>query len=229
METFPLGGDNGESENVPAQGQSSSSSSWERPDRFKRKADEAGIDPNQEAERERLKDEEGIREALADFESQNYDGLGIDDEMKVSSVEVIEGEISKWINEVEQSMGEDENAEEVLDQFEEGVWDSAHEGYIPMPKVREAKGEEIGFMEDRNIWSIRPIQECWDKTGKAPVSVRWVIVNKGTPDEMIIRCRLVARDFKGGIKIGTICSPKPHPSKQRECWSAEPRHVCQLG
>ena len=97
-------------------------------------------------------------------------------------------------------MGDEENVDEILNQFEEGVWDSANEGYIPMAKVREAKGEEIGFMEDRKIWSIKSIKECWGKTGKAPVSVRWAIVNKGTPDEMVIRCRLVARDFKGGDK-----------------------------
>ena len=57
-------------------------------------------------------------------------------------------------------------------------------------------------MEQREIWGLSPIQECWDKTGKAPVSVRWVDTNKGgdTAAEWEIRCRLVARDFKGGDK-----------------------------
>ena len=45
---------------------------------------------------------------------------------------------------------------------------------------------------------LRPIDECWDKTGEAPVSVRWVDTNKGGLNEMIVRSRLVARDFKGG-------------------------------
>ena len=39
--------------------------------------------------------------------------------------------------------------------------------------------------------------ECWDKTGKAPVSVRWVDVRKGSGE---VRSRLVARDFKAGEK-----------------------------
>ena len=57
-------------------------------------------------------------------------------------------------------------------------------------------------MEQREIWGLSPIQECWDKTGKAPVSVRWVDTNKGgdTAAEWEIRCRLVARDVKGGDK-----------------------------
>jgi len=39
----------------------------------------------------------------------------------------------------------------------------------------------------------RPIEECWEKLGKAPASMRWA-------DEWEIKCRLVVRDFKGGEK-----------------------------
>ena len=55
-------------------------------------------------------------------------------------------------------------------------------------------------MEKRGIWHTVKIEECWDKTGKAPVSVRWVDVNKGGLEKMEVRSRLVARDFKGGDK-----------------------------
>ena len=57
--------------------------------------------------------------------------------------------------------------------------------------------EEIGFMQSRRIWTEVPVAECHRKTGKAPVSVRWVDVNKGSAENLEIRCRLVARDFKG--------------------------------
>ena len=55
-------------------------------------------------------------------------------------------------------------------------------------------------MTDRGMWVLRPIQECWEKLGKAPVTVKWVDTNKGTPEDMMIRSRLVARDFKGDEK-----------------------------
>ena len=57
-------------------------------------------------------------------------------------------------------------------------------------------------MEGRKLWELRPISECWEKLGKAPVSMRWVDTNKGdgNADEWEVRCRLVARDFKGGEK-----------------------------
>ena len=81
-----------------------------------------------------------------------------------------------------------------------GAWDDAHGGELPMALVRAARKEEISYMEGRNIWTLRPIEECWELTGKPPVSVRWVDTNKGGKEEFIVRSRLVARDFKGGDK-----------------------------
>ena len=55
-------------------------------------------------------------------------------------------------------------------------------------------------MVNREIWSQVPIGMCWDLTGKGPTSVRWVDVNKAGEGGMEVRCRLVARDFKGNDK-----------------------------
>ena len=71
---------------------------------------------------------------------------------------------------------------------------------IPVGLVKEARKEEVDFMVGRNIWTPVPVEECWRSTGKGPVSVRWVDTNKGGPGEMVVRSRLVARDFKGNDK-----------------------------
>ena len=55
-------------------------------------------------------------------------------------------------------------------------------------------------MVERKIWEEVPVEECWNITGRPPVSVRWVDTNKGTLIDFLIRSRLVARDFKGGDK-----------------------------
>ena len=55
-------------------------------------------------------------------------------------------------------------------------------------------------MQKRELWKVVPIEESWERTGKAPVSVRWVDTNKGGPEEWLVRSRLVARDFKGNDK-----------------------------
>jgi hypothetical protein len=76
---------------------------------------------------------------------------------------------------------------------EEYATDDVHGGQLDLSKVREARSEEVEFMQSRGIWREVPLQECWDVTGKPPVSVKWVDTMKLGG---IVRSRLVARDFK---------------------------------
>jgi hypothetical protein len=62
--------------------------------------------------------------------------------------------------------------------------------------VREARREEIEYMRSIGLYTKVSISECWEKTGKAPITTKWVDVNKGSSQNPDIRCRLVARDFK---------------------------------
>ena len=55
-------------------------------------------------------------------------------------------------------------------------------------------------MVNREIWSQVPIGTCYDLTRKGPTPVRWVDVNNAGEGGMEVRCRLVARDFKGNDK-----------------------------
>ena len=85
--------------------------------------------------------------------------------------------------------------EESGDEEEKG-WDDVKDQELNAEDVRAARKEEVGYMEGRNIWSIKPLSDCWEKLGKAPVSVRWVDTLKADG----VRSRLVARDFKGNDK-----------------------------
>jgi hypothetical protein len=71
--------------------------------------------------------------------------------------------------------------------------DDVNGGLLDIEKVRAAREEEIEFMKSRGIWREVPAQECWDKTGRAPVTVKWVDTEKLGGH---IRSRLVARDFR---------------------------------
>ena len=86
---------------------------------------------------------------------------------------------------------------------------------MPYKLVREARREEVRYMTDRGMWVLRPIQECWEKLGKAPVTVKWVDTNKGTPEDMMIRSRLVARNIKGMRRGGVTCLLGSHIWKPR--------------
>eukprot|EP00434_Breviolum_minutum_P025627 symbB.v1.2.022644.t1/scaffold2018.1/size92264/4 len=46
-------------------------------------------------------------------------------------------------------------------------------------KVASARAEEIDYAERYKVWDVVPISECYQKTGKGPISSRWIDINKG--------------------------------------------------
>ena len=114
---------------------------------------------------------------------------------EVVDIQLIERFIGEWVAEVQDAMADEDHWEPLG-----GAWDDVHGGELPKGLVQEARKEEVDYMEDRGIWVVRPISESWEKTGKAPVTIRWVDTNKGGIGEMVVRSRLVARDFKGKDK-----------------------------
>ena len=62
--------------------------------------------------------------------------------------------------------------------------------------VRAARKLEMEYFEEKNVWERRPRAEALARTGKAPISVRWIDTNKGDDDEPNYRSRLVAREIR---------------------------------
>ncbi len=53
-------------------------------------------------------------------------------------------------------------------------------GQVLDPKlVRAARQKELEFYESKSVWSLKAFEEARRRTGKPPVTVRWVDVNKG--------------------------------------------------
>ena len=80
----------------------------------------------------------------------------------------------------------------------QGMWpqyalDDVRGEVLDLEKVREARAEEVGFMQSKGIWREVPVEEAWSVTGKGPVSVKWVDTEKLGG---VVRSRLVACDFK---------------------------------
>ena len=86
---------------------------------------------------------------------------------------------------------EDDEAFDFVDQDEI----ENREGF-DIKELMKARNEEIGFMKELGVWEPSTWEECIEKTGKVPVSTRWVDVDKGREGRAEIRSRLVARDFK---------------------------------
>ncbi len=62
--------------------------------------------------------------------------------------------------------------------------------------VKEARQKELAYFCSKGVWIKRPKHEARRVTGRPPISVRWVDVNKGDDVNPKYRSRLVARQLK---------------------------------
>eukprot|EP00971_Amphidinium_carterae_P078308 1549134-Amphidinium_carterae.1 len=93
------------------------------------------------------------------------------------------------------------HVDEVLD------WDTSPEYYMcihdttsgqPLDATLVAQGcqQEMDFLHGLGAYEYSTITECVAKTGKPPVGVGWVYVNKGDSSAPNVRCRLVVNETK---------------------------------
>ena len=92
--------------------------------------------------------------------------------------------------------GGDKEFEAVMMNDEE-AWDDVRCGWLDREKMREARLEEVGYIERKKLWDEVSRSAA---SGHRIVSVKWMDTNKGTEENPEIRCRLVARDFRGPDK-----------------------------
>ena len=91
--------------------------------------------------------------------------------------------------------GEAQNAEvyKLQDGADEVFKDDLTGQILDATLVHEARRKELDDFEAKNVWLKKPISEARKATGKPPITVRWVDVNKGDDVQPNIRSRLVAR------------------------------------
>ena len=62
--------------------------------------------------------------------------------------------------------------------------------------VRAARKEEMAYVASKNVWTKTTRQEAFARQGKAPITVKWLDVNKGDDESPNYRSRLVAREVR---------------------------------
>ena len=77
----------------------------------------------------------------------------------------------------------------------EMVWDDVSGAELDAKVVRRARGEDIEYVRKMRLYPKAPIQECYAKIGKAPITVRWIDINKRDIVNPNHRSRLVAREI----------------------------------
>ena len=60
-----------------------------------------------------------------------------------------------------------------------------------------------------SVYEKVPLQESYDKTGKAPIKCRWIDSNKGDEHNSIYRSRLVAKEFKTDVRPDLFAATPP--------------------
>jgi len=84
-----------------------------------------------------------------------------------------------------------------MDQYGE-FWDDVSNKRLDKNKVMEARLHEITQIYRHKVYTKVPIQQCWTRTGKAPIRVKWIDINKGDDVNMEVRCRMVGKEFNTG-------------------------------
>ena len=55
--------------------------------------------------------------------------------------------------------------------------------------------EEADYIHKMDLYTNVPVTQCYQQIGKAPISVRWIDINKGDVEKPNYRSRLVAREI----------------------------------
>ena len=76
------------------------------------------------------------------------------------------------------------------------AWDDVSGKALDPGMVKEARKEEMEEFRKHEVYEKVPIEECKKATGKAPIPVRWIDINKGDTTTPEYRSRLVAKEIK---------------------------------
>ena len=92
---------------------------------------------------------------------------------------------------------EDSAASEALHEGEaEYAYDDQSGEALDPALVRKARMEEMAYFKSMRVYDKVSLDECKRVTGGAPISVRWVDINKGDSADPLYRSRLVAKEYK---------------------------------
>ena len=75
--------------------------------------------------------------------------------------------------------------------------------------MRQARMEEIAYFKKMGVYEKVSIDEAWRETGKSPIAVRWVDINKGDSINHNYRSRLVAKEFNTGVNPDLYAATPP--------------------
>ena len=96
----------------------------------------------------------------------------------------------------------------------EDVYDDISGEKLDPILVKKARAEEMAEVRKHGLYEKRTIEECMRITGKRPIGVRWVDINKGDTVNPEYRSRLVAKEIKINKREDLFAATPPLETKK---------------
>ena len=80
--------------------------------------------------------------------------------------------------------------------------------------VKKAREQEMETFKKFGVYKKRPIKECWEETGRGPIKVKWVNINKGDAEKEEYRSRLVAMEIAYNKREDLFAATPPLEAKK---------------
>ena len=93
-------------------------------------------------------------------------------------------------------------------------WDDITGKELNPEKVVLARAEEMKEFAKHNVYTKVPLAQCWARTNKRPIGVRWVDINKGDDKNPKYRSRLVAKELKLDKRDDLFAATPPLEAKK---------------
>jgi len=132
--------------------------------------------------------------------------LGLVDQMRVDGRLMGDGCVG--------SVGQyDEHKEEYKEELQRR-WDDVSGKELDSSKVKVAREEEMQEFRKHKVYTKVPLVQCWNRTGKKPIGVRWIDINKGDDKQPKYRSRLVAKEIKIDNRDDLFAATPPLEAKK---------------
>ena len=89
------------------------------------------------------------------------------------------------------------------------AYDDVSGAPLEVDRVKRARTEEIKYFKKMGVYKKVPKSRCYQLTGRAPIGVRWVDVNKQDDENPLYRSRLVAKQFRTGSDPDLFAATRP--------------------
>ena len=89
------------------------------------------------------------------------------------------------------------------------IYDQVSGKLLDPVMIKEARATELGYVHNYGVYKKVPVAVCWERTGKAPIRVKWVDINKGDEEHPDYRSRLVAMEIRPKWQAAAFAGTPP--------------------